>query len=152
MDALELLRSDHDLVEKLFKQMEGKSERDNVALFKELKANLDAHAYIEETIFYPALQQDGDQEIVDLVSEALQEHIQAKTFLGELAASLGDKAKFDSLLPKLIEDVRHHVKEEENELFPLVKAQFDAETISDWGSQMESEKERFSASAETIHA
>lgn len=152
MNAVELLRSDHEVVERLFAKIEAAESAKKAEIFKQIKAGLDAHAYIEETIFYPAIQQDGDEVVVDLVAGALQDHLKAKTFLGELAANIGNSVRFDALLTKLIEDVRAHVDEEENQMFPLVESQFDADTLNKWGSQMKAESERFEASAETIHA
>jgi hemerythrin-like domain-containing protein len=78
--------------------------------------------------------------------------MQMKNFLGELSVSVTDAGKFEPLLQKLIEDVRHHVEEEEGEMFPMVEAEFDETTIEAWGEQMELEKERFNSSTESAHA
>jgi len=150
MNALELLKTDHEEVEALFQEAEAASDgSDRSDIFVEIKANLQAHAYIEEAIFYPALQNDGDEALIEITSEALQEHTQAKLALGEL--SVVDDERFDGLLTKLIEDVRHHVDEEEGEMFPMVEAQFDEDALEALGSQMELEKERFQISGESIH-
>lgn len=74
-----------------------------------------------------------------------------KCFLGELAAVSADASKFEPLLTKLIEDVRHHVKEEEGEMFPSVRKLFSADALDALGAQMEGEKKRFQASNETIY-
>ena len=75
--------------------------------------------------------------------EGIEEHSQVKKFLSELAALSGDNEKFDAKLKVLMEDVEHHVKEEESEMFPLVKKQFDAAVLKQLGAEMEAEKTRF---------
>ncbi len=152
MDAIELLKTDHDLVDGLFREVEASGAGKHVELFEKIKAELEAHAHVEETIFYPSLQEDGDETLVELVSEALGEHAQAKVFLGELSAVSSDADKFEPLLTKLIEDVRHHVAEEEGTMFPAVKDQFDAEVLERWGDQMQAEKDNFESSAESAYA
>ncbi len=152
MDAIELLKADHDLVDGLFKEVEDSEAENHAELFEQIKAELEAHAHVEETIFYPSLQEDGDEALVELVSEALKEHAQAKVMLGELAAVASDPDKFEPLLVKLIEDVRHHVEEEEGTMFPAVKDQFEAEVLAHWGDQMQTEKDNFESSAESAYA
>lgn len=152
MDAIELLKADHEVVEGLFEEVEGSDPDEHPVIFAQIKAELQVHAHIEETIFYPSLQEDGDEKLVELVSEALKEHSQMKVFLGELAAVAADINKFEPLLVKLIEDVRHHVEEEEGVMFPSVEGQFEADTLETWGTQMEAEKENFQNSAESAYA
>ena len=152
MNAIKLLKADHAKVESLFKKAEGTDAPNREELIFEIKTELEAHAHAEETIFYPALQEDGDKELVELVSEALVEHQQAKSFLGQLAVVAADSDDSDGLLVKLIEDVRHHVEEEEGQMFPLVEAQFDEGTLDAWGEQMAEEKNNFLASEESAHA
>jgi len=152
MNAIALLEADHKTVEALFTKVESTGENEHPALFEQIKTELEAHAYVEETIFYPAIQEDGDEELRELTSEAKQEHLQMKNFLGELSVVAADQEKFESLLATLISDTRHHVEEEEGQMFPMVRAQFDAATIEEWGGQMEAEKARFQASTESFHA
>ena len=152
MNAIELLKADHVVVEGLFGEVEASDPGEHPAIFAQIKAELQVHAHIEETIFYPSLQEDGDETLVELVSEALKEHAQMKVFLGELAAVASATDKFEPLLIKLIEDVRHHVKEEEGEMFPSVEKQFEADTLETWGNQMQAEKENFQNSAESAYA
>lgn len=152
MDAIELLKADHDLVDGLFREVEASGADAHAELFAQIKAELEAHAHVEETIFYPSLQEDGDEALVELVSEALAEHAQAKVILGELSAVSADAEKFEPLLMKLIEDVRHHVEEEEGTMFPAVSAQFEIEVLKRWGGQMQAEKENFESSADSAHA
>ena len=151
MNALKLLIADHKQVERLFKESETASRARRRDLFFEIKTALETHAWVEETIFYPTLQSVGDKKLIELTSEAIQEHIGMKCFLGELAAVSSDGSKFEPLLTKLIEDVRHHVKEEEGGMFPVVQKRLSTDALDVLGAQMEAEKKRFQSSAETIY-
>lgn len=151
MNALKLLIADHRDVDRMFKDMEKAERQSRRTLFFQVKAALEAHAWVEETIFYPTLQNEGDERLVDMISEAIKEHMDMKCFLGELAIVSTSAAKFEPLLTKLIEDVRHHVKEEEGEMFPAVEEQVSAAILDAVGSAMESEKKRFQNSVETIY-
>ena len=152
MNAIELLTADHKVVDKLFKQVEATDQSEHPAIFEQIKTELDTHAHIEDTIFYPSLQVGGDDAVKELVAEAIQDHMQMKTVLGELAVLVADPAKLNPLLLKLIEDVRHHVKDEEGEMFPLVEEQLDSASLDLLGEQMEGEKIRFNESAEPMAA
>ena len=113
---------------------------------------MEAHAHIEESIFYPTIQEDGDEALIELTSDALKEHAEMKVVLGDLAASVSDPDKFEPLLIKLIEDVRHHVEEEEGEMFPLVEDQFDEAALENLGLLLQAEKDRFQTSSESARA
>ena len=152
MNAIELLTTGHETVEALFQRVESTDASEHPAIFEQINAELQVHAHIEETIFYPSLQEEGSDELIEITSEALQEHQQMKTFLGELSVASSDAEKFEPLLTKLIQDVRHHVEEEEGEMFPMVEDEFDEATIEAWGEQMQQEKDRFNSSTESAYA
>jgi iron-sulfur cluster repair protein YtfE (RIC family) len=151
MNALKLLIADHKEVDRMFKEAEKATRGKKREIFFQIKDALEAHAWVEETIFYPTLQSEGDKKLIELTAEAIQEHIGMKCFLGELAAVSTDASKFEPLLTKIIEDVRHHVKEEEGEMFPTIQKRFSTESLDLVGAQMEAEKERFQNSTETIN-
>ena len=140
MNAIELLSNDHDKVEELFEKVKANEDGDNTATFEKIKAELDVHAHIEETIFYPHLLQNGDEELQKIVNEGIEEHRQMKMFLKELDALTGDGDKFKAKLKVLMEDTEHHVEEEEGEMFPMVEDQFDEAVIEELGAAMEKEK------------
>ena len=144
MDAIELLKEDHDRVDRLFQKVKATEEGEHKALFEKIKAELDAHTHIEEKIFYPALKEE--EELKDIVLEGIEEHHQAKMFLRELASLVEDSEKFEPKLKVLMEDITHHVQEEEGEMFPNVKKVFDAATLKELGKQMEAEKQNFKKS------
>ena len=143
MNAIELLKSDHDVVADLFEKVKATDESEHLPLFEKIKSELDVHAHIEETIFYPKLQEEGNDELVDIVLEGIEEHRQVKMFLREIDALVDASEKFEPKLKVLMEDVEHHVKEEEKEMFPLVKDQFEAEMLDELGAAMEAEKKAF---------
>ena len=146
MNAIELLKEDHDKVDALFELIKADEEADHTDTFEQIKAELDVHTHIEETIFYPMLIEDGDEELKKIVEEGIEEHRQAKMFLRELAALAADSDKFEPKIKVLMEDVEHHVQEEEGEMFPMVEEQFDEATLQQLGKRMEEEKNSFGRS------
>ncbi len=146
MNAVKLLKEDHDKVDKLFQKVKATPDDDHKDLFEQIKAELDVHTHIEETIFYPKLKEDGNEEIKDIVLEGIEEHRQAKMFLKELAALTDDSEKFDPKLKVLMEDISHHVQEEEGKMFPMVEKQFDESALQELGQEMEKEKKNFGKS------
>jgi hemerythrin superfamily protein len=86
------------------------------------------------------------KELEDLVLEGIEEHHQVKMFLRELSALTDDSEKFEPKLKVLMEDVTHHVQEEEGEMFIMVKEQFDEATLQELGKEMEKEKTNFGKS------
>ena len=151
MNAIKLLIADHKEVERMFKESETAGRAAKRDLFLLIKEALEAHAWIEETIFYPTLQNEFSEELVELSSEAIKEHMDMKCILGELSVLPPSSSTFDPLLAKLIEDVRHHVKEEEGEMFPAVQKALSSDALDTLGAAMEAEKKRFQSSAETIY-
>ena len=147
MDAITLLKSDHEKVSAIFEKLEPTTERalkTREELFAKLKAELDVHAHIEETIFYPAIIKN--EEIKDIVMEGLEEHKQAKTLLREIPNLSDGSEKFEAKLKVLMEDIEHHVKEEEEEMFPKVKKAFDKEELEELGAELETAKQDFKKS------
>jgi iron-sulfur cluster repair protein YtfE (RIC family) len=149
MNAIELLKADHDKVDRLFQKVKSTEESEHPALFEQIKAELDVHAEIEEKIFYPYLIAEGDEELSDLTKEGIEEHHQIKMFLRELAALADESEKFEPKLKVLMEDVEHHVMEEEGEMFKMIQEQFDEEVLETLGSQMAAEKQDLKASAKS---
>lgn len=119
-DAIALLKNDHRTVEKLFKDFEdAKGEGRKEKLARRICLELSVHTKIEEEIFYPACEGkiDGDQ-----LKEAYVEHDAAKLLMAEIEAGNGESDEFfDAKVQVLSEQIEHHVKEEEDELFPEVR-------------------------------
>lgn len=126
-NAIELLKGDHREVEQLFKQYEDIKEGAEDAAKEELVAQicdaLTVHAQIEESIFYPAARQALQQEEgQDLLNEAAVEHQTLKDIIGRLEMAPTSDPLYDAGVTVLSEYVKHHVREEENELFPKVRS------------------------------
>ena len=142
MNAIELLKADHDKVDKLFQKIKSTEESEHPPIFEQIKAELDVHTHIEETIFYPRMMKEGDEELQKIVKEGIEEHRQAKMFLREISELADDSEKFEPKLKVLMEDIEHHVQEEEGEMFKMVEEQFDAAVLEELGTEMEAEKKK----------
>lgn len=142
MNAIELLKDDHDKVDRLFQKVKATEEgEEHKELFKKIKAELDAHTHIEEKIFYPRLKEE--EELEDIVLEGIEEHHQAKMFLRELASLSEDSEKFEPKLKVLMEDITHHVQEEEGDMFLKVQEVIGEDELQELGKLMAEEKKNF---------
>ena len=144
MNALELLKHDHDEVDAMFKQFEEIKDNGDDAEKEQLVAQicdaLTIHAQIEETIFYPAARRALQEKGQDLLDEAAVEHQTLKDIVGRLEMAPTSDPLYDAGVKVLSEYVKHHVKEEENELFPKVRqANLDLQAI---GQQLAGRKEQ----------
>src|SRR5438132_8341595 len=117
MDAIGLLKTQHQEVKGLFKRIEKAEEDDKQDLFEQLADALAVHANIEEKHFYPATRSARTDE---LLQEAVEEHLAAKRTIADLMEMSPGDAQFDAKCTVLKEQIEHHVEEEENELFPKV--------------------------------
>src|SRR5882757_7685354 len=100
MDALVLLKKDHDKVAELFKQIDATDdEKRKLKLFESVNSELQTHTHIEETILYPACKEH--EELKDMVLEAFQEHKQIKAFLREIPALSEGSEQLDAKLKVL---------------------------------------------------
>ena len=142
-NAIDLLKADHEVVNRYFEKIKADEDANHRDTYKNIKFELDAHAHIEETIFYPYMIEKGDEELKKIVLEGIEEHRQVKLFLAELSDLHGDNDRFKAKLKVLMEDVEHHVDEEEDEMFPLVEDLVPREVLETLGTQMEKEKARF---------
>ena len=139
MNALEFLKEDHQKVKRLFQEIRKSSDRSKQKeLFDKIDTELEIHAHIEETVFYPAIEEQ--EELKDMVAEALEEHHQAKELLEKLETLRADDHDFGSQLQQLMEAVEHHVEEEEGEMFPKIREVFDEDELEQLGEDLESAK------------
>lgn len=144
INAIDLLKEYHRLVATLLDKIADSTERAVVArkeLFDQLKLNLDVHAHIEETIFYPAIEEE--KETHKIVLESYEEHALVKDLLSELEVEDHQTEEWTAQFMVLKENVEHHVKEEEDEMFPEVKKILGEEKLLQLGNQMKMEKEKF---------
>ena len=139
MDALKLLEQDHRKVKILFREAkDAKEYAQKKQIFDKIDTELEIHTYIEETVFYPAIEMRD--EFKEMVAEALEEHEEAKTLIDELEDLNAEEDEFNSTLDELIEAVEHHVEEEEGEMFPKIRELFDQGQLDQLGQEMESAK------------
>jgi hemerythrin superfamily protein len=142
MDALELLKEDHRKVKELFEEAEqAEDQKEKTKIFAEIQTELDTHARIEETVFYPAMEQH--EELKDMVLESIEEHRQIKTLLKEIDNLKSDSKKFDPKLKVLMENVEHHAEEEEEgKMFPKVRQILSQEDLEELGQELEAAKNK----------
>ncbi len=141
MDAITLLKTDHKTVAGIFEKLEETTERAEKTreeLFTKLKQELDVHAHIEETIFYPVLKKSDETR--DITMEGIQEHHVVKVLLRELDAMDVGSETWTAKLKVLKENVEHHVEEEEEDMFVKAREVLSKEQLEELGAQMEQEK------------
>ena len=138
MDAITLLRNDHKTVEQLFKRFEKAGDRAYVEkreIVDRIIEELSVHAAIEEQVFYPVARATvPDTE--DIALESLEEHHIVKWLLSELVDLDPKNERFDAKVTVLIENVRHHVEEEQDEFFPKVRNELGRTALADLGQAM----------------
>ena len=142
MDAISLLKDDHKTVERLFKQFGKAGDSAYVekrAIVDRIIEELSIHAAVEEMLFYPVARATVPQ-TEDVALESLEEHHIVKWVLSELETMPADAERFDAKVTVLIENVRHHVKEEETEFFPMVRDELGRSALSDLGDAMNEAK------------
>lgn len=143
MNAFQLLKEDHKKVSEIFQKLEPTTERalkTRTELFEELKTNLDIHAQVEESIFYPSIKREAETR--EIVLEGFEEHHVIKMLLKELDSMPVDTEQWAAKLKVLQENVEHHVEEEEGEMFQKARGVLSEEQINDLGARMEEEKKR----------
>jgi hemerythrin superfamily protein len=142
MDAIAVLKHDHRTVDDLFSRFEKAGPRAYAAkrkLVDRIVRELSIHAAIEEQIFYPAVRHTLEQ-TEDQVLEALEEHHLVKLTLAELEKLDVRDERFDAKVTVLIENVRHHVKEEEGEMFPIVRKGVTPASLRQLGEELRQAK------------
>ena len=143
-DAIVLLRADHKHVSELFAAYEGtRSLPKKRALVKQICTELSAHAQVEEEIFYPAVKAALKDK--ELVPEATVEHATLKALISQIEGVEPGDEMFEARVTVLAEYVKHHVKEEQNEMFP--KAKTSRLDMAELGSQLAARKQQLLAAA-----
>ena len=147
-DAVALIKADHREVEKLFHEFEDAGDRaykTKQQLVSQIIKELEVHATIEEEIYYPAVEAKAKKDGKELVAEAVEEHHVVKVLLGELATMSAEDDAFDAKVTVLIENVRHHVEEEEEELLPQSEKILGDEELARLGEAMAARKQQLGA-------
>ena len=142
MDALTLLKTDHDKVKKLLTELESTTERGvktREQLFATIKGELTVHEIIEEEIFYPELK--GHPKARDIVLEGYEEHHVVDLLMGELEALDVSDESWGAKAIVMKENVEHHIEEEEGEMFEAARSVFDEDELRELGDRMAARKE-----------
>ncbi|MFP2909882.1 hemerythrin domain-containing protein [Pyxidicoccus sp. 3LFB2] len=134
MNAIDLLKLQHREVDVLFMRATKAGLDEKVGLLGQIAERLTLHAQIEEQHLYPFAQRVGIQ---DLVDHALQEHLEAKRLVADLLQSKRNDPKLDAELLKLQQSVQHHVKEEEEKLFPRLAELASADDLNQLGATLQ---------------
>lgn len=142
MNALTLLRKDHSVVQSLFSKFDraGKTAYEKRSeLFAQIRRELQIHSRVEEEMFYPAIKAlNGDGRRV--ASEALREHRDIDELLTQISRLKPTNKNFEEKVEMLIENVQHHVEEEEGEIFQFAEENCSEEELEDLGQQIEDRK------------
>jgi hemerythrin superfamily protein len=147
-DAVELIKSDHRKVEQLFREFEEAGDRaykTKQELIGQIVEELEVHATIEEEIYYPAVEAKARKDGKELIAEAVEEHHVVKILLGELGSMSSEDEAFDAKVTVLMENVRHHVEEEESELLPQSEKILGTDELTRLGEQMAARKQQLGA-------
>ena len=137
MNAITMLTDDHREVRRMLDELEPTTERaikTRTELFASLKEALSVHEVIEEEIFYPALR--AHPKAKDIVLEAYEEHNVVDSILGELERLPVDDETWGAKAMVMIENLRHHIEEEEGEMFPTARKVFEPEELTELGERM----------------
>jgi hemerythrin superfamily protein len=147
MDAIKLLKADHEEMRGLLSNLESTTSRavkKRQQLIAEIDAKLKAHTTIEEEIFYPAFREAGQK----MYFEALEEHRAAGDLvLPDLLNTDPASEKFSGRAKVLKELVEHHAEEEEKEMFPRAKKLLNRDELAELGERLEARKDELLASA-----
>jgi hypothetical protein len=141
MDALRLLTEDHDRLKGLLEQLEKTTERGTktrTELFDRIRAELTVHEIIEEEVFYPTLKQHPKAKAI--VLEGYEEHDVVDHLMGELGSLPVDDETWGPKAKVMIENIQHHIEEEEGDMFEKARQVFDRSELAELGRTMAARK------------
>lgn len=141
MNAMTLLKEDHQKVKKMLAELESTTERGvktREELFGKIKQELVVHEAIEEEIFYPALK--NHPKTKEIALEAYEEHHVVDMVMAELEGVAYDDEKWGAKFTVMKENLEHHIEEEEDEMFKQAQQVFDEDELAQLGENMEARK------------
>lgn len=142
MDAITLLKDDHDRMRELLTRLDATTERGvktRSELFATIKGELTVHEIIEEEIFYPELK--AHPKAKDIVLEGYEEHHVVDLVMAELEGLSVDDESWGAKATVMKENVEHHMEEEEGDMFKAARSVFDKAELDDLGARMEARKQ-----------
>lgn len=143
-DAIVLLKQDHQQIRKLFRDFENageNAEKQKGQLVKKIIELLTVHTYVENEVMYPRVR-ELLPELEDDVLESYEEHHVADVLVSELFAMKPGDERFDAKTTVLIENVTHHIEEEEQDWFPKVRAGLGRKVLQEIGADMEKARKK----------
>ena len=146
MDAVTLLKDDHDTLKKILNDLDSTTERGvktREELFTRVRRELEVHEAIEEEIFYPALKEHPKAK--ELVLEAYEEHNVVDMVMAEIEDTPYDDERWGAKLTVMKENIEHHIEEEEGEMFPQARQIFEKSELQELGERMKSRKDELMA-------
>jgi hemerythrin superfamily protein len=145
-DVITMLKMDHREVDALFMAVSKLSERafeQRRKLAEKICEALQVHSQFEQNVFYPPFRQRAeDHDERETVLEAFEEHAQVDTLVGEIQEMDPRDERYEAKLMVLMDNVKHHVKEEEHEMFPIAKELFEKEELIEMGKRLMEMKRR----------
>ena len=148
MDALSLLKEDHDKVKKMLEELDSTTERGvktREDLFTKVKHELEVHEQIEEEIFYPALKDHPKTK--ELTLEAYEEHHVVDIVMAEIERVPFDDETWGAKFSVMKENLEHHIEEEEGEMFKQARQVFDKDELGQLGERMAARKQELMGQA-----
>ncbi|MEX2274800.1 MAG: hemerythrin domain-containing protein [Actinomycetota bacterium] len=142
MDAITLLKNDHEKVKGLLEKVDSTTERGvktREELFGKIKTELTVHEAIEEEIFYPALKEHVKTKEITL--EAYEEHHVVDEIMGEIERTPFDDERWGAKFTVMKENLEHHIEEEENQMFKQARQVLDKGELESLGGRMAARKE-----------
>jgi hemerythrin-like domain-containing protein len=142
MDALKLLKEDHDRIKPLLaelKETTDRAEKTRGDLFSRIKEELTIHEIIEEEIFYPTLKEHPKAR--EIVLEGYEEHDVVTRLMGELDGMAATDETWGPKAKVMAENVEHHIEEEEGEMFKTARQVFEGDELEELGERMERRKQ-----------
>ncbi len=145
MDALQLLKEDHEKVKRMLEELDATTERaekTRTETFERLKRDLTIHETIEEEILYPALKEFAKTK--DITLEAFEEHHVVDLIVAELGATPVTDETWGAKLTVMKENLEHHIEEEEDDMFKKARQVMDHNELVELGDQMGARKKKLS--------
>lgn len=150
-DILTLIEADHRKVDQLFEEIESSKGAKKIQdCFNQIYKELTLHAQAEELVFYPAMREYEETE--EYIEEAEEEHNSAKILLEQIKSLKPGDDEFKTKLQHLMEAIKHHVEEEENEIFSAVRECMDEEELQQLGTEFQSSKAKLESQVEAAIA
>ncbi len=144
MNALDLLRSDHDQIDEMIDRFEASEERaEKRQIFTRLRSDIETHTHVEEVVFYPHF--ENREGFHDLISDFYDDHLEIRELVENLDAAFdeGNDMELEDKFDDLVSSIQSHVDDEETELFSLIEETCSTQELESLASQIEEAREAF---------